>query len=280
MTTQMDKIFTKPLSNEKIAKSSNTIIADSYFSGSQFEKVGLAEIDFSIYKWLKEDLNLQIKKNNEPQSVDIYYRTSERFNALKRDRDKRDQRSGKINLPYLVFHRIRVATNSDIGFNVPRQYEGFDTIIHQKYNKNNIYATLKIDRINFNPKNAIYNKAGIIDLYSIPFPKFLDLDYEVEIKASYEKEMNSILEQVSDVVGGGKNVFIENNNNTRIFELIIDDFSNTGNEDDYTSEERSHTYTTTVTCKAYLIPEYYQNKRKAYKITRTPLKIQFKEKIS
>ena len=174
----------------------------------------LETIDYAIYNWLNEELDLHTTTNEGFKKVPVIWATAERAVQSREDYKLRD-RDGTLILPRIVIDRTGVVkdpTRKGTAWgNVPRLLDpkgGSITIartINQEKTSN--YANADSKRLaggvsgnkqeNFPKRDAfgriIPNKKIVYQTISMPMPVYLDITYSIMLKTEYQQQMNDLV---------------------------------------------------------------------------------------
>ena len=174
----------------------------------------LETIDYAIYNWLNEELDLHTTTNEGFKKVPVIWATAERAVQSREDYKLRDQ-DGTLILPRIVIDRTNVvkdpARKGAAWGNVPRLLDpkgGSITIartINQEKTSN--YANADSRKLaggvsgnkqeNFPKRDAfgriIPNKKIVYQTISMPMPVYLDITYSLMLKTEYQQQMNDLI---------------------------------------------------------------------------------------
>ena len=174
----------------------------------------LETIDYAIYNWLNEELDLHTTTNEGFKKVPVIWATAERAVQSREDHKLRD-RDGTLILPRIVIDRTNVVkdpTRKGTAWgNVPRLLDpkgGSITIartINQEKTSN--YANADSRKLaggvsgnkqeNFPKRDAfgriIPNKKIVYQTISMPMPVYLDITYSLMLKTEYQQQMNDLI---------------------------------------------------------------------------------------
>tara|TARA_Y100000593_G_scaffold87376_1_gene167747 strand:- start:372 stop:1280 length:909 start_codon:yes stop_codon:yes gene_type:complete len=174
----------------------------------------LETIDYAIYNWLNEELDLHTTTNEGFKKTPVIWATAERAVQSREDYKLRD-RDGTLILPRIVIDRTSVVkdpTRKGTAWgNVPRLLDpkgGSITIartINQEKTSN--YANADSKKLaggvsgnkqeNFPKRDAfgriIPNKKIVYQTVTMPMPVYLDVTYSVMIKTEYQQQMNDLV---------------------------------------------------------------------------------------
>tara|TARA_R100000315_G_C5209140_1_gene123960 strand:- start:48 stop:956 length:909 start_codon:yes stop_codon:yes gene_type:complete len=174
----------------------------------------LETIDYAIYNWLNEELDLHTTTNEGFKKVPVIWATAERAVQSREDHKLRD-RDGTLILPRIVIDRTNVVkdpTRKGTAWgNVPRLLDpkgGSITIartINQEKTSN--YANADSRKLaggvsgnkqeNFPKRDAfgriIPNKKIVYQTISMPMPVYLDITYSIMLKTEYQQQMNDLI---------------------------------------------------------------------------------------
>jgi len=162
-------------------------------------KVGFSDIDTSIVKFF-ESMNLKIiRPDNSIFNVKTVFCTKERWAKVKKDGGLIDEK-GTLITPIIAIKRDNTnLTNNLYGLaQNPRNYK--IQYIVDDYNKSSIINKIIVDAA----RNGNYgNKLNMplnrrYKIYKVIVPKFIKIEYSINILSSYMTHVNEIIEQIID----------------------------------------------------------------------------------
>jgi hypothetical protein len=226
-----------------------------------FQPSTIETIDYAVYDWLNDVMNLHTTTNTGWKKIDVIWMTAERAFQTKKSRDRRSS-SGTVTMPLIMLERKAISkdpTRKGTAYgNVPHTNDakgGASTItiarqINQEKTSNfaNMSALSKRGQINFPRKN----KKIVYNTMSIPMPVYIDVEYRILIKTNYQQQANELLQPFITKPGGINYQLIKKDGHR--FEVFIDqNFASEGNASELgTSEQIYETYIS-LKVLAYLI---------------------------
>ena len=233
----------------------------SYEKKMSFKPSTIENIDFAITEWLKGQNIFCNTSDRERMKVPIVWTSAERAYQVKNNKEIRDS-SGALILPILTVERASVAKGlatqaKGLFFSHPfpqaigKRLEIARRINHDK-TSNFENASMKISCGDLNFPQPLNKNDGIINfisperkktnktvyqIYSIPYPVYLDITYTINIKAQYQEQMNQIVEPFFTRTGGINHFLAEHEDH--FYEGFIQEaFSQENNVTDMGTEER------------------------------------------
>ncbi len=234
----------------------------------------LETIDFAIYHWLRDDLNLHTNTQEGFEKVPVIWTSAERAFQVKRSNDLRDQ-DGTLILPLITIERTSVvkdpARKGKAWANIPGRDDekgGSITIARKiKQDKTANFANADSWRKNTHtgvnqrtfPKKdlngrRIDNEKVVYQTISIPMPVYLDINYSISIKTEYQEQMNDLVLPFMTRTGG-INYFTISHDGHRFESFIQTDFSQNNNVSSLETEHRMYETKIDIKTLGYVIGE-------------------------
>ena len=234
----------------------------------------LETIDYAMYKWLDEELNLFTTTNGGWEKVPVIWATAERAVQSREDNNLRD-RDGTLILPRIVVDRTSVVKDltkkGSAWGNVQRVNDkkgGSLTIARRiKQDKTSNFANADSYRKNTEsgvnqrtfPKRDTFNRLSknkkvVYETITIPMPVYLEITYSIMIKTEYQQQMNDLITPFMTKTDGINYFIINHDNHT--FESFIQ--GEVGLDNNIASMEAEHRkYETKIDIKTlgYIIGE-------------------------
>jgi len=166
-------------------------------------------VDYSVYDWLFQTMNLSVNTNTGFKPVPIKWVSAERAYIVKKEKETRDS-DGTLQYPLISLERasmIKDPTFKGTAWaNLPPVNDvkaGSMTIariINQDKTSNFANADSKRLRrqINFPRKN----KKIVYETISIPMPVYMTVMYNINIRTQYQQQMNEIIQPFVTSPGG------------------------------------------------------------------------------
>ena len=221
----------------------------------------LETIDRALFKWLDEELDIFSTTNKGWNKVPVIWAGSERAHQLKRDKDVRDS-SGVLKLPMITVSRESVVKDPNskgvAWAHIPSKSDAKGGAITtarrigqmKTANFKNAFSHREFKDYNF-PTNK---KLTVYETVTMPTPTYINLMYDIKIRAQYQQQINEILTPFIVKTGQIDNFFMEYDNHK--FEGFIQgNFGQGNNIASMSDNER--TYQTSISAKilGYLIGE-------------------------
>lgn len=241
-----------PDNKQKDIDYSHTGVADSSVIEEQIITPSTLEnIDFAVYDFFEENLDISANTNQGFKKVPIFWVTPERSFARKL-RDLRDD-NGMVIYPlmtierksmnkdrakrgkyYAALDRIRSFNHGQV--TIARRLNQEET---NKFATATAYRKSKLD----DPNMKRVNKKVVYETITIPYPAYVDMAYEMTIYTEYQQQMNDILTAVVDGTNPS-NYFVMQRNGHSYEAFVQPDFAfdNTA-----TLQEEARVYKTTIT---------------------------------
>ena len=230
-------------------------------------------IDYAVYDWINEELNIFANTNKGFKKVPIEWVAAERSYQIKEQKDLRDK-TGALIFPIISLERsgmVKDPTKKGMFYGnidplsanpVNGYYKGGSIQIARRIQQNktatflNAYSGRKYNQtvgnaqINFpdrNPKDkAVYEEI------SIPMPVYVDVSYKIEIRTEYQQQMNEILQPFITQTNGINYAVITKDKHQ--FELFVQsDLTSDNNITELGDETRIYRTTVGVKVLGYLV---------------------------
>jgi hypothetical protein len=230
----------------------------------------IEDIDYAMFSWLKEDLNLSTLTNEGYKQTPILWQTPERAFQIKNNKDLRvpdDHSSGAITLPVVTIERTGITKDpgnkgsfqAHIFSNRKNGRTGRMVIAKRiKQDKTRNFAVVGNTRTNTGGSRQKYfpreNKKVVIETLSIPIPIYVNLDYKIIVKTEYQQQMNDLTQPFMTRTGQINSFVMRRNGH--MYEAFIDQgFSQSNNVSNLGEDERQFTSEITIKVLGYLIGE-------------------------
>tara|TARA_Y100000310_G_scaffold117701_1_gene116437 strand:- start:28 stop:903 length:876 start_codon:yes stop_codon:yes gene_type:complete len=200
----------------------------------------LETVDYAIYNWLNEELDLHTKTNGGWKKTPVIWATAERA-VQSREDDKLRDRDGTLILPRIVIDRTNVvkdlAKKGAVWGNIQRINDkkgGSITVARRiKQDKTANFANADSRRLAggvagnkqlTSPKRdsfgrLIRNEKIVYETITMPLPVYLDITYSINIKTEYQQQMNDLVTPFMTKTDG-LNYFVVKHDN-HVFESFI-----------------------------------------------------------
>jgi hypothetical protein len=177
---------------------------------------GIEDIDFAVYKFVNDKLNISVDTNQGWEKVPVLYSLPERSYQIKNDPSLRPNGRTLI-YPLITINKTSAVQNPAnkgiYGLNVPPYFDYYDRggaiavarQVEQEQTQKfaNANAIRKSDggqnknRQTFPGKN----KNIVYETILIPMPTFVEMTYNIDIVAEYQQQMNQILTKFHTFTG-------------------------------------------------------------------------------
>ena len=200
----------------------------------------LETVDYAVYTWLNEELDLHTTTNEGWKKVPIIWATAERSIQSKEDDSLRDQ-DGTLVFPRITIDRTSVtkdlAKKGSVWGNIQRMNDakgGSITIARRiKQDKTSNFANADSRRLRggvagnkqstFPRRDSsgkiIPNKKIVYETITMPVPVYLDITYSIVIKTEYQQQMNDLVTPFGTKTDG-LNYFVVRSEN-HVYEAFI-----------------------------------------------------------
>lgn len=253
-------------------------------------KSTLEDVDFAVYNFVNEVLNLQTSTNKGFKKVPVIWSGAERAHNIKDDNIRRDK-TGRMILPVVSIERTSIKKDEKsrvIPFSkldpVNDLKGGFLTVnkvIKQDKTRNfaNADAHRRRNQNNFPLYRKEKNNKIVYETLTIPIPIYITVGYEFVLRTDYQEQMNDLLVPFIRVSNGHKRIMVQNNLNQ--YEAFFDEDYKMGNNiSKYQSEERKYETTIGLNVFGYLIGDGKNEKRPRVVRRENAVEIRFaKERI-
>jgi len=236
----------------------------------------LETVDYAIYNWLNDELDLHTTTQDGFEKVPIIWASAERAFQVKRDNDLRDQ-DGTLVLPIITIERKGVVKD------LTKKGAIFANVPPVKDEKGGVYTiarTIKQDKTaNFTnadswrkgrntgtgvnqrtfPKRDAFGRKVpsnkvVYETYTMPIPVYLDIDYSITIRTEYQEQMNDLVTPFMTRTGG-VNYFLIKQDGHRYESFIQSDFTQDNNVSSMDTEYRKYETKVDIKTLGYIIGE-------------------------
>ncbi len=209
----------------------------------------LETVDFALYNWLNDKLNIYTDSNEGRRKVPIIWITAERAFQVKNNKELREIDSESIIYPAMVVERTNVSKTSANERVIP------GNIFPQMDNKRGafpLYRRIVKDKTqNFQNAEAKRFTKQTQETFKLPYestevvyetlytgyPVFLNMNYSIKIRTQYVQQLNEILLPFQRFTGG-INQFIVKHENHKYEAFVEDDYSIDSNSSNLGGEEK------------------------------------------
>jgi hypothetical protein len=226
-------------------------------------KSELEDIDFAVYRFIDEGMNISTTSNKGFQKVPVIWAGSERAHNIKNTEIGRDL-TGMVTLPIMTIERDSIK-KTDKSRAIPYAkvdphgdlrggYYTVNRIIKQDKTSNfaNADAYRRKKQQNFPLYKFKKNEKVVFETLTIPIPIYIDIGYKIILRTEYQEQMNDLLAPFIRVSNAHKRVLIGHNTN-KYEAFIQEDFAMTNNISNYEAEERKYETAISINVFGYLI---------------------------
>jgi len=245
----------------------------------------LETVDFAIYHWLRDQLDLHTTTQAGFEKVPVIWASAERAFQVKRDQEARDL-DGTLVLPLITIERTSVAKDptrkGTAWANIPRVNDekgGSPTITIARRIKQDKTANFanadswrrvsnaarqsagahsRVNQRNFPKRDQfnrrVENQKVVYETISIPMPVYLDITYSIMIKTEYQQQMNDLVTPFMTTTGG-INYFTISHDGHRFESFIQPDFTQDNNLANLETEHRKYETKIDIRSLGYIIGE-------------------------
>ena len=200
-----------PPSTERDVKGTNRHLEIKREDTFDNTSISLQDIDEAVKYYLETDLALSVESNGESIKVPVVYGSGERWKSVQADGYYRDK-NGKIQVPLIMFKRTSIEKRRELGNKLDGNNPNLYVVEQNKYSAKNAYNTFDIINNTKQPQREIYQ---------IPVPDYLFVNYEAIIWTDFMSQNNKLveaIEYVSDAYWGNKEKYL--------FQTNIDSITN------------------------------------------------------
>tara|TARA_R110000796_G_scaffold4338_4_gene16837 strand:+ start:13876 stop:14757 length:882 start_codon:yes stop_codon:yes gene_type:complete len=227
----------------------------------------LEDIDYAIYNYINDDLNIFTDTNQGFQKVPIIYSLPERAYQIKNNPDLRPNGRTLV-YPIMSVRRSDVTQNPSnkgrYGVHVPPYFDYYKKggsieiarVVNQ--NKTKDFANANSIRKSSTKKDKNYqtfpgkSKNIVYESYSIPMPSFVEVTYEISIVTDYQQQMNEILAPFLNL-SGTPSVFTIKHEGNRYEAFLNQDFTLDNNSSGLDTNERIFKTNIQIKVLGYLV---------------------------
>jgi len=231
-----------------------------------FQPSNIETIDFAMFRWLDETMNVFCNTNKGFEKVPVVWVTGERSAQLKEKDDVRDI-EGTLILPRITLERkdfekdpafrgAVTAHHPNTGDYKGGTFPAF-RVINQRKTSNfanaQSFRTTKnrvgTGQINFKTKKK---HPTVYTTYHMPQPTYMKITYEIHIKTEYQQQINEIMQPFLTYTGHITTFMIEHENHK--YECFFDSsFNQDNNVSTLNEDERKYESKFSIRCMGYLI---------------------------
>jgi hypothetical protein len=157
-----------------------------------FKKSTLEDIDRALSDWFDKTLDIYVDNKGDKQKVEVLVGVGEKFAQIKnRSKRIRDDKNALI-LPIISIRRIGFNNVQDqFGLARFQKYLNYTKVLNQETsNRANSFGSRLTNG------HITKAKVPVYEMIKVPFPKFVKVNYVIQIWAQYMVDMNYILEYI------------------------------------------------------------------------------------
>ena len=226
-------------------------------------KSELEDVDFAVYKFVDEGLNIHTTSNKGFRKVPIIWAGSERAHNIKNTEINRDL-VGMVDLPIISVERDSIK-KTDASRVIP--YAKLDPhgdvrggsytinrVIRQDKTSNfaNADAFRRKKQQNYPLYKLKENNKVVYETLTIPIPIYIDIGYKIVLRTEYQEQMNDLVTPFIRASNAHKRVYIGHNAN-KYEAFIQEDYAMSNNISNYQTDERKYETAITMNVFGYLI---------------------------
>ena len=246
----------------------------------------LETVDFALYNWLNEKLDIYTDSNEGRRKVPIIWITAERAFQVKDNKELREIDSQAIIYPAMVVERTSVSKTSanervipgNIFPQMDRKRGAFPLYRRVVKDKTQNFQNAAAKRFTNQTQNTFKlpfesNEVVYETLYT-GYPVFLNMNYTIKIRTIYIQQLNEILLPFQRFTGG-INQFLVEHENHKYEAFIEDDYSISSNASNLGGEEKKFDAEIKIKVLGYVTADGI-NQDTPYVVSReSPAKIRF-----
>ncbi len=237
----------------------------------------LETIDYSVYDWLKKEMEIFCTTNKGWKEVPIVWVAGERSWQVKDHKDLRDS-DGALIFPIMTLQRNNFNKNPEkkgaFFGNIPpvKDEKGGSITIARQVNANKTANFLNADtyrkqnrvvgnagspgnqQINFPSRQKLKDKKIVYETITIPMPVYIDVSYVISVRTEYQQQMNQIIQPFATITNGINYLLLEYEGHS--YESFMQsDFSSENNIAEMGNETRIYETTMNLQVLGYLTSE-------------------------
>jgi quinol monooxygenase YgiN len=235
-----------------------------------FEPSTVETIDYALYNWINEEMNVFATHNTGFKKVPCIWGGGERAFQIKNNKDLRDD-NGALIMPIITVSRTGMTKDDKRGMfygqidpktadPVNGYFKGGSIEIARRIKQDKTQNFLNADSArlsgpinnptighgqpNFPSKKK--NKSVVYEMISVPMPTYVTVQYSMEIRTEYQQQMNEIMQPFITKTGNINYQVIKHEGHR--YELFVDGNYNSQNALNELTEE-TRVYKTTFNLK-------------------------------
>lgn len=224
----------------------------------QFMPSTIETVDFALYDWLNEDLEVFCTTNEGWKRVPLIWSMPERSFQIKSDKDLR--KKDVFILPAISIERTSLEKDPNFKgvawSHLPRQNDakgGAITVARRiKQEKTSNFANADAERLFKQKTYPFKNEKIVYETITMPLPTYITVNYKLTVNTEYQQQMNEIITPFLAYTGQINNFFIHRDGHK--FEGFVQgDFGLENNISNLSEEERSFKTTINLKVLGYLM---------------------------
>ena len=217
-------------------------------------------IDEAMFDWVKSR-NLFVRTKEGFKTVPILWASAERSFQVK-GRDSIRDENGAMIYPVISIQRVSIEKSLTRRIGLPNTFGDVDQRDHRRgviqiakkvnQEKSKNYANQRALRDDAFRPIGCQSQKTVFDVYSIPEPVFINVNYKITFRAEYQQQMNTMTTPFI-IYPGGINEFLINSSGHSFPAFVQESFSSGDNVTAYTEEERKFESSVDIKVLGYLI---------------------------
>tara|TARA_R100001015_G_C4629618_1_gene190618 strand:- start:842 stop:1711 length:870 start_codon:yes stop_codon:yes gene_type:complete len=215
-------------------------------------------IDFALYEWLDEELNIFCTTNEGFKKLPLIWSMPERSFQTKNNKDLRSK--DIFVLPALSIERTSMEKDPNMKgvawSHVPRQNDAKGGAIKVarriQQEKTSNFANADSERLFKQKTFPFKNEKVVYETITMPLPTYVVINYKLTVNTEYQQQMNEIVTPFMAFTGQINNFFI-NKDGHRFEGFVQGDFGLENNISNLTEEERNFKTTINLKVLGYLM---------------------------
>ncbi len=226
-----------------------------------FKKSTLEDIDQALNDWFDKTLDIYVDNKGDKQKVEVLIGVGEKFAQIKnRSKRIRDNNNALI-LPIISIRRTGFNNVQDqFGLARFQKYLNYTKVLNQETsNRANLFGSRLTNGHITKAKIPVY------EMIRVPFPKFVKVNYIIQVWAQYMVDMNYILEYIwtSRNEQSSENNWIQIGDKNKYLLVTEPESDDTSNLEEFSSDERLIRSTMNFKVLGYLIDNTDQVSQKS-----------------
>lgn len=216
-------------------------------------------IDYALYDWLNEELNIFCTTNEGWKKVPLIWSMPERAFQVKDNKDLRNN-DNVFTLPAISIERASLVKDPNFKgvawSHIPRRNDAkggaFAIARTIQQEKTSNFANATSERKFKQQTHPFDNKKVVYKTMTMPMPTYVVANYKLTINTEYQQQMNEIFTPFITYPGQINNFFI-NRDGHKFEGFIENDFSLENNISNLGEEERNFKTTINIKVLGYLV---------------------------